>query len=89
MDVLIADLERTLSAGVRQLLGFKRALLAGVPGLERLSVVRHVELLVVTFDEVPFGNWVMRDAIAKRVGSQRRPDLLNRRVRGLAALLLG
>lgn len=67
MDVLTASLERTLAAAVRQLLGFKRALLTDAPGLARLSAVRHVELLVVTFDEVPFGNWVMRDAIANRV----------------------
>jgi hypothetical protein len=66
MAVLAENLEKTLTAAVRQLLTFKSDLEAGAPDLERLHGIRHVELLVVTHDEVPFGNWVMRNVIAER-----------------------
>jgi hypothetical protein len=66
MASLAENLEKTLTAAVRQLLTFKSDLEAGAPDLERLHGVRHVELLVVTHDEVPFGNWVMRNVIADR-----------------------
>jgi len=67
LDLLAADLERTLGEGARQLLKFCEDLSAALPGLEGLEEVREIELLLVTHDEVPWANWLMRDTIAKRV----------------------
>jgi hypothetical protein len=67
LDLLAADLEKTLTDGTRQLLTFRDDLRAEVRGLEDLRGISKLELLLVTHDDIPWGNWVIRDAIAKNV----------------------
>ena len=64
IDDVVRDLRKTLAAGTRQLLKFRDDLQAKAAGLEDLHGVTDVELLVVTHDQVPFANWLLRDLIA-------------------------
>jgi len=65
LAMLGADLKRTLEAGARQLLTFREDLRIGLRGLEALSDIRDIKLLLVTHDEVPWANWVIRETIAQ------------------------
>lgn len=67
LDTLASDLQRTLLGGARQLVKFKAAVEARAPGLERLTDAKHIELMLVTHDPLPWANWVLREHIAKAV----------------------
>lgn len=61
------DLRRTLTHGARQLIDFRHDVFAGAPGLERLRNVKEVELLLVTHEPVPWGNWILRQTLSAHV----------------------
>jgi hypothetical protein len=67
LDTLAADLQKTLLGGARQLVKFKAAVEARAPGLETLAGAKHIELMLVTHDPLPWANWVLRERIAKTV----------------------
>jgi hypothetical protein len=66
-ESVVRDLRKTLTDGVRKLLEFAQAVESQTSGLERVSEATEVELLLITHDEVPWGNWIIRDAIAQEV----------------------
>jgi len=57
---VVRDLRQNLAAGAEQVLNFRKALKLGTQGLEALSHVTEIELLVVTYDQIPFANFVFR-----------------------------
>lgn len=67
LDMVSSDLQRTLVQGARQLLKFGRDVKARSRGLEKLRGVQHIELVLVTHDELPWANWVIRDKVAEVV----------------------
>jgi hypothetical protein len=66
LDDLRKDLSKTLGHAMGQLHRFDRALSRKVAGLEPLANVRKVERLIVSYDEVSWANWVLRD-VAREV----------------------
>jgi len=60
------DLSKTLGHAMGQLHRFDQALSLKVAGLEPLANIRKVERLVVSYDEVSWANWVLRD-VAREV----------------------
>lgn len=62
-EAMVQDLQKTLRRAAKQLLRFRQDLRDGALGLERLSHVRHVQLMIVAGDRVPFANWVVKLAL--------------------------
>lgn len=63
---LADDLRRTLVHGVQQLLKFRTDVLDRHQGLKELHGVDEVELVLLTYDAIPWANWILRDALAKQ-----------------------
>lgn len=61
LDDLRADLKKTLGHAMSQLHRFDLALARRATGLEKLSHVRQIEHLIVSFDEISWANWILRD----------------------------
>jgi hypothetical protein len=66
-DLVMKDLQKTLAKGATQLLRFEGDLADRAPGLERLFAmgVPQMELLLVTYDRVPFANSFLRKEITR------------------------
>jgi len=62
LDDLRKDMRRTLGHALAQLYRFDGALARRAPGLESLSGVRRIERLIVSYDEISWANWILRDA---------------------------
>lgn len=67
LDLVAKGLRGTLTKGTRQLLTFRADVERRVKGLECLQGVREIELLIVTYDDAPFANWIFRDLIAREI----------------------
>lgn len=61
------DLKRTLTKGTHQLLEFRRDVLEGRTGKPELDGVKDLEMLLVTHDDIPFGNFLLRPLIKDEV----------------------
>lgn len=66
LDDLRKDLRKTLGHAMSQLHRFDSALARRAPGLESLSHIRGIERLIVSYDEISWANWVLRD-VAREV----------------------
>lgn len=66
LDDLRNDLRKTLGHALGQLHRFDGALTGRAPGLECLSEVRKLERLVISYDEISWANWILRD-VAREV----------------------
>jgi hypothetical protein len=60
------DLRKTLGHALGQLHRFDGALTRRAPGLESLSGVRRLERLIISYDEISWANWILRD-VAREV----------------------
>lgn len=67
LDIVAEGLKKTLIKGADQLLTFRADVLQHIEGLERLKNVREIELLIVSYDDIPFANWIIRDLMAREV----------------------
>jgi hypothetical protein len=66
LDDLRKDLRKTLGHALGQLHRFDDALARRAPGLDALTEVRRMERLVISYDEISWANWVLRD-VAREV----------------------
>lgn len=60
LDDLRAELKRTAGRAAGQLHAFQQALDGSAPGLERLQDVASIERVLVTYDFLSWGNWIIR-----------------------------
>jgi len=67
LELVAKSLRQSLTKAADQLLAFRSDVERHTSGLERLANVREFELLVVTYDEAHFANWVMREQVAREI----------------------
>lgn len=68
LDDLRDELKRTAGRAAKQLHAFQQALNVSAAGLERLQCVQSVERVLVTYDFLSWGNWIIREEAQRVAG---------------------
>jgi hypothetical protein len=68
------DTKKTIGRGTIQIATFEKAMATKAKGLEKLANVEFVERLIVTFDSLHFGNWIVSEQIKQQLAQGQVPS---------------